>query len=491
MAIQINPRTAILGGVVVLAAAAAGAWFFLFEEDAPPPKVVTVPPPGATKAAAATSAAVKDAVKAAEGAPKPAATPGAPATAKPAAKPAPIPTDPDKLIAEIIETSGMRNQLRSFAAEVASGATSASQGQEEKSTVDPRAVAEISARHFQPDAMMSDLVQGMKAAYEAERMGRFLELLRQPIALKMSALEGRQVSREDRAKFAEDFRKNPPSAARQKQIVTLDEVTRNSELGLAITTLAAREMVDAMFDGLQKAGKRPPKEARQLINSQIGASEPQMRAGFRTLMHITYRDVSDEELGEYVKLLDSETGRWGAGVMAGALRPAVEKRLRPFARDMAALMLQQQLASKTTTLKDAAAAAPVGKPAERSAAPRAAVAPVAAAPPAEAPGYQRAPGIKQLYTRHNDLVTAVVMRDAASVRELLADGKNPDVRQSDGFTPLMIAAANGDTAIAELLLSRRADPNLRTPDGQTALSLARRSNAAGMVQLLQRSGARG
>jgi hypothetical protein len=246
-------------------------------------------------------------------------------------------------------------------------------------------------------------------------------------------------------------------------------------------------MVDAMFDGLQKAGKRPPKEARQLINSQIGASEPQMRAGFRTLMHITYRDVSDEELGEYVKLLDSETGRWGAGVMAGALRPAVEKRLRPFARDMAAHMLQQQLASKTTTLKDAAATAPVGKEAEKPAAPRA----VVAAPPAEAPGYQRAPGIKQLYSRHNDLVTAVVMRDAASVKELLSDGKNPDVRQSDGFTPLMIAAANGDTTIAELLLSRRADPNLRTPDGQTALSLARKSNAAGMVQLLQRSGARG
>lgn len=485
MAIQINPRTAILAGVVVLAAAGAGAWFFLFEEDVPPPKVVTVPPPGATKAAA-TTAAVKDAVKAAEGVPKSdAPKPAAQAAAKPAAA---IPTDPDKLVLEIIETSGLRNHIRSFAGEVASSANSASQpGQDEKAAMDARPVAEIAARHFEPDAMMADLVQGMKAAYEAERMGRFLELLRSPIALKMSAIEGRQVSREERAKFAEEFRKNPPSAARQKLILALDEATRNSELGLAITTLTAREMVDALFEGLQKAGKRPPKEARQLINSQIGASEPQIRAGFRTLMHISYRDVGDEELAEYVKLVDSETGRWGAGVMAGALRPAVEKRLRPFARDIANLALQQQLASKSTTLKDAAAAAPVGKEAEKPAAPKVAI----ATAPAEAPGYQRSPGIKQLYTRHNDLVTAVVMRDAASVKELLADGKNPDVRQSDGFTPLMIAATNGDTAIAELLLARRADPNLRTPDGQTALSLARKSNAAGMVQLLQRSGARG
>ncbi len=489
MAIQINPKTAIIAGVVVLAAAGAGVWFFLFEEDAPPPKVVTLPPPGATKAAAASTAVVADAVKAAEGAPKaaaPAAAPGA-APAKPAAKPAAIPTDPDKLVTEIIDTSGLRAQLRGFAAEVASSANSASQsGQENQPQLDQRAVAEIAARHFEADAMTADLVQGLKAAYEAERMSRFLELLRSPIALKMSAIEGRPVTREERAQFAESFRKSPPSAARQKLILTIDEVTRNSELGLAIATLTAREMVDALFEGLQKAGKRPPKEARQLINSQIGAAEPQIRAGFRTLLHITYRDISDDELGEYVKLLDSETGRWGAGALAGSLRPAVEKRVRPFARDIANLMLQQQLASKAIMLKDSAASAPVGKEAERAAPPRA----VVAAPPAEAPGYQRPAGIRQLYSRHNDIVTAVVMRDAASVKELLADGKNPNTRQSDGFTPLMIAVTNGDATIAQMLLAGRADPNLRTPDGQTALSLARKGNAAGMVQLLERGGAR-
>jgi ankyrin repeat protein len=83
------------------------------------------------------------------------------------------------------------------------------------------------------------------------------------------------------------------------------------------------------------------------------------------------------------------------------------------------------------------------------------------------------------------------MRDQAAVKELLDDGKSPNVRQSNGTTPLMIAASNDDAAIASLLLAKGADPNLRA-GGNSALSIARSRGASGaaMVQLLLRSGAK-
>ena len=83
------------------------------------------------------------------------------------------------------------------------------------------------------------------------------------------------------------------------------------------------------------------------------------------------------------------------------------------------------------------------------------------------------------------------MRDQAAVKELLDGGKNPNARQSDGITPLMIAVSNGDSEIATMLLAKGADPNLRA-GGRSALSMAkaRGSAGAGMVQLLQRSGAK-
>jgi len=120
-----------------------------------------------------------------------------------------------------------------------------------------------------------------------------------------------------------------------------------------------------------------------------------------------------------------------------------------------------------------------------------AAAPVAAKAPVEAPGYRRAANIREVYSRYNDLISATVMRDRDAVKELLDDGKNPNARQRDGLTPLMIASANGDAEIAGLLLARGADPNLRAGN-RSALSIAksRGSAGAGLVQLLERGGAR-
>lgn len=471
MAIQVSPRVAVYAGIGALVVAGAAAWFlFLQEESAPPP------PPAAKPAAGAKTAVSGEAPK------PPAAAAGKAAPAKPAAA-KPIPTDPEKLVAEVIETAGLKKQILAFAAEIGAGAIAASQaGQEGAQAPDLRQIQELAQKHFEPDALAGDVANGVKSAFEAERMGRFLELLRQPLVQKMIELEGRLVTPEDKHRLSEELRKNPPSPARQKLVQTLDELQRASDLGVQFTTLAAREMVEAVFEGLQKAGRRTAKEARQLANTQINASEPQIRAGFRSRMHIAYREASDEELAEYVKLLESETGRWGLQVLSNAVRAVLEKRVRPYARDVAQLALARQLAGKPATAKEAAA------PAERAQeAPKAA--PVAAAP-AEPPGYQRPPNIRPLYAKYNDLITAVVMRDAQAVKELLADGKDPNARQSDGLTALMVAVANGDAAIAELLLAHKADPNLRAPDGRSALAIARARGNTELVRLLERHGAR-
>ena len=481
MAIELNTRTKILAGVVVLAAAGAAAWFFylqvLLEEPPPPAKVAAAP---AAKPAVDAAKGAADAPKAAE-APKPAAD-AKPAAAKPAAA-KPIPTDPDKLIAEIIEVSGVKVAIQAFGREVSRSAIAASQsGQQKMGDAEMKEIVEIAGRNFEADKMTAELVANLKTAYNAERMTRFLEILRQPIALKMAAQETRQTPPEETARLLEDIRKNPPSAARQKLVQTLDELTQASEMGVQITTLTAREMMDAIFTGLQKAGKQIPKQARQMAGSQIVASQGSMRGGFRTMLYLAWRDASDEELAECVKLFDTDTGRWGLQLLSGAQRSVIESRVRGYAREMAQVAVRQALAKGPAA--QPVATAEEEKPAEKLA---------TAAPPAPAAepvGYQRPANIRELYSRYNDLITATVMRDRAAVRELLDDGKYPDVRQKDGVTPLMIAASNGDTEVAAMLLAKGADPNLRVPGGTSALSLAKERGSAEMVRLLQSKGAK-
>lgn len=466
MAVQINPRTAIIAGAGALVVAGAAAWFFLFQDEPPPPKPVAKPPASAAKPAAKADAPAQPGAAA----PKPAA----------AAKPAPIPTDPDKLVAEIVELSGMRGYFLTFGRETM--LASNVQGQAQQAGASPaelRQVLDMVERVFPVDKMTEEFTNNVKAAYDTAKMGRFLEILREPVARKLHAAETRNLSPEVIRDYAEKIRKEPPSAARQKLVQTIDEVTRTSEIGGDMALVIARDTMDAMFDAMQKTGKPVSRDERQMAGSMLNASQGQMRSAIRTALHMRLRDATDEELAEYVKLVDTEAGRWGMEVLANALRPVMEGRARSFGRELA----QIALAKLKVAAKAAAPAAP-----EQKEPPKAA--PAAVAAPVEAPGYQRPAGIKPLYSRYNDLITAVVMRDSAAVKELLADGKDPNVRQSDGFTPLMIAVVNGDAAIAQELLSMGAQPNLRTPGGQSALSLAQARSNGAMVQLLQRSGAR-
>jgi uncharacterized RDD family membrane protein YckC len=90
---------------------------------------------------------------------------------------------------------------------------------------------------------------------------------------------------------------------------------------------------------------------------------------------------------------------------------------------------------------------------------------------------------------HNDIMTAVMYRDRASATKLLDMGWWPDRRDSNGVTPLMAAAMNGDAAMTELLLSRGADATLRGPGGST-LDYANRGGDGKVAELLRKAGAR-
>lgn len=476
MAIELNNRTKILAGVVVLAAAGAGAWFFLFEDDAPPPRTVAAPP-------AARKADAEKSAEAAKGA-APAATGAAPA--KPAAKP--IPTNPDQLIAEVLAASGLRAQMQLFSRETVLRADEGDVGSA-VGPADARAVSEVVDRAFEPAKLNAEIAESLKRNLDAERMARFLELLRQPVAQKMAGLEARPVPPEAAKEFSDNFRKAPPPAARVKLIQEIDDATHASEVASDLANALARDMVEGMLDGLQKAGKNVSKQARQMVGSQLNAMRGQARGQFRTLQYIAYRDASDEDLAAYLKLLDTDTGRWGAQLLAEAYKPIVVARGRAIGRELAPVALARRTSVVAKAPVELAPEPLATAQTEASGDKPAASTPAAAPPP---PTYQRPANIRDLYTRYNDLITATVMRDRAGVKELLDDGKLPNVRQSDGTTPLMIAAANGDTEIAGLLLAKGADPNLRSTGGFTALSVARARGAAGaaMVQLLQRGGAK-
>ena len=80
--------------------------------------------------------------------------------------------------------------------------------------------------------------------------------------------------------------------------------------------------------------------------------------------------------------------------------------------------------------------------------------------------------------------------DKDALRFLVNRGANINQRDEAGQTPLLIAISNGQRRVAKQLILLGADVNLPGGDGTLPLGLAMQRNAADLITLLRRNGAR-
>jgi ankyrin repeat protein len=106
--------------------------------------------------------------------------------------------------------------------------------------------------------------------------------------------------------------------------------------------------------------------------------------------------------------------------------------------------------------------------------------------------------LRQLLRKHKDLQTsdeamlvyAAIWENRGMLRWLLEHGVSPDCRMgSNGNTPLMQAAADGDMWVMRLLLEFGANPNALTKYTENPLGFAVTWNQPAAVKLLASAGA--
>jgi uncharacterized RDD family membrane protein YckC len=163
-----------------------------------------------------------------------------------------------------------------------------------------------------------------------------------------------------------------------------------------------------------------------------------------------------------------------APVPAAAPAPGAAPAPTPVAQSVA---VEKPKVAATKAKRTVAAAKPKAKVAAVTAKPEASGLKTVArpsAPAAQPDDLKRVTGL-----RHNDLMSAVLDGDLDSLNALLKMGKWPDKPDSQGTTPLMVAAQRGDLRIAEALLRAGAD-------GRSAAQLAQKRGDGDMMVLLAR-----
>lgn len=233
------------------------------------------------------------------------------------------PAAPSPAIHELLEVSGLRQQLEWMAVNTRSqlqaqlGALEA----EERASVDRVAAVVFGADHLQ--ALVSE---SLSARLDDAKVAQALAWLRTAAGRKIIAAEiaaGMPQAHEDIARFARSRAANPTEPKRLERLQRLEAAAGSSEF--------AFDVVMAVAEGMRR-GAEPflPVDRRRAMRGPDGDvsgaradAVERLRAATLVGLEFAYRDISDADLDAYLAFLGSPTGRWLTTEVHQALLHAV------------------------------------------------------------------------------------------------------------------------------------------------------------------------
>jgi ankyrin repeat protein len=96
---------------------------------------------------------------------------------------------------------------------------------------------------------------------------------------------------------------------------------------------------------------------------------------------------------------------------------------------------------------------------------------------------------RELRNVMSDAIHSVDIGHIRRIRELVQDGADPNIRNSTGYTPLLVAAWKGDAEACVFFIEKGTDVNATDKEGRTALMHAVRGGQAEICALLIENGA--
>jgi hypothetical protein len=301
------------------------------------------------------------------------------------AKPArPSPAAMEPLLNDLLAASGFAHQIEQLPSQIQAGFREGLKqrplGGAAAQEVEKALAEAFSASKFQAR------VQGqLKKNFDQPKLQAMLAAVKTPAAQRMVELEKTPPVPADLIAFAKALQSNPLPAERQALLQRLEEATKASGLSTEIMLASLKAMAEGA------AGDKPVDSAAldKVIESQRAAAAEPMRNAAIINFAYTYRKASNEDLADYVKIYETDHGKWFTGQLHTALvdefrtaSGSLGKRLGELARGGDGKSPATPVAAKASPAKQATAEAkPSAPPALASAAP---AAPAAAAAPAPA-----------------------------------------------------------------------------------------------------------
>lgn len=194
-------------------------------------------------------------------------------------------------------------------------------------------------RAFDPARTRPVLVRFLDEHYDERSYADMIALLNTPLAKKMTALElasqTPQAQQEMMAFANTTLAQLSPS--RQGLIERIDRAHQASEALVETQTMIAGAIMRNINRIVPEDKKLPAERLTQMLAQMREQMLPPSRQFMRLNMAYAYRSVADDELAEYTRLVESETGR----ALTGLLRDAWLHLFEDLSREVADHVSQQ------------------------------------------------------------------------------------------------------------------------------------------------------
>ena len=201
-----------------------------------------------------------------------------------------------QLVPPLMEADGVNDSLSGFP-EIVKQSTDAQLAKDPDLTADQKASVDSALdRGINPQHLHSNIQQLLIQSCDAKAFGAVLQQLQSPLSKKMRTEEA-QASTPQGAREMQDYVSNlpqhPPSGSRLQLLHELDAATKGSDFYADMIVAVSR----AMAAGL--SGHEPSKGELAELRSEVSQTASNQMIAMSVFI---YRNVSDEELTQYVAM---------------------------------------------------------------------------------------------------------------------------------------------------------------------------------------------
>jgi len=252
--------------------------------------------------------------------------PSQPTTAAPAAPTPGNAPAPSRVITDILRVSGMRKGLEKMPASFVDGfhrgLEKAQSENGRRLPPDLQEAMENSAREsFTADGFTGRVLRAMRKDYNEKSYQALLADLSTPLARRMAELGSKDApSEQEFSDFNAQLANSPLSAQRIDLLHRLDAASRSTDLNAAIMVSIGKGTVRGIAGASGNCMTEAQlKKSEAAMEEKVNAGKANLGNMTTAMLAFTFRDVSDEDLAEYVGILEKENSRHIGDVIYSAI----------------------------------------------------------------------------------------------------------------------------------------------------------------------------